>query len=45
MKNIYLTNELANIERDIDFLEKHQHIYIVDNYSDINFKNKNKVIE
>ncbi|CAF3348189.1 unnamed protein product [Rotaria sp. Silwood1] len=36
MKKTYLTNQLVNIERDIDFLEKHQQIFIVNNYSDIN---------
>ncbi|CAF0881391.1 unnamed protein product [Adineta steineri] len=35
IKQTYLTNELVNIERDIDFLEKHQQIFIVKNYSDI----------
>jgi hypothetical protein len=36
MKQTYLTNELVHIERDIDFLEKHQQIFIVKNYSDLN---------
>jgi len=31
MKNRYLTNELINIERDINFLEKNQQIFIVNN--------------
>ncbi|CAF3903761.1 unnamed protein product [Rotaria sp. Silwood2] len=35
MKKTYLTNELVNIERDIDFLEKHQRLFIVNNYTDI----------
>ncbi|CAF0731417.1 unnamed protein product [Rotaria sordida] len=38
MKKTNLTNELVNIEHDIDFLEKHQKIFIVNNYSDINKK-------
>ncbi|CAM2697436.1 unnamed protein product [Rotaria socialis] len=36
MKKKDLTNELDSIERDLDFLEKHQKIFIDNNYSDIN---------
>ena len=31
----YLTEELVSLERDIDLLEKHQQIFIVNNYSEI----------
>ena len=31
-----LTNALVDIERDIEFLEKHPHIYIVNNHSSVN---------
>ncbi|CAF1361470.1 unnamed protein product, partial [Didymodactylos carnosus] len=30
-----LTRELVEIERDIDFLEKHQRIIVVDNYDEL----------
>jgi len=36
MKHTYLTNELINIERDINFLEKYQQIFIINNTSNIN---------
>lgn len=38
MKKTYLTNKLTSLERDIDFLEKYQQIFIVDNCSDKNSK-------
>ncbi|CAM4759102.1 unnamed protein product [Rotaria magnacalcarata] len=36
MKKKDLTNELDNIERDLDFLEKHQKIFIDNSNSHIN---------
>lgn len=35
MKEASLTNSLIELEHEIDFLEKHQQIFIVDHYSKI----------
>lgn len=43
MKKTHLTNELDSLERDLDFLEKHQQIFIINNYSDIERKTNNKI--
>ncbi len=36
LKQTYLTNELINLEHDINFLEKHSQIFLVNPCSDIN---------